>query len=99
MELPLREVIKACMDSREGAECLDKLFRDALKNHSTLEVLQLVQRFEAEDPEFRRDCHPVVHAIGEDLSTQRQYPRLFFSVRSDLSFRLLSWLRRAFLAR
>ena len=54
------------MDSREGAECLDKLFRDALKNHSTLEVLQLVQRFEAEDPEFRRDCHPVVHAIGRE---------------------------------
>ncbi len=66
MELPLREVIKACMDSREGAECLDKLFRDALKNHSTLEILQLVQRFEAEDPEFRRDCHPVVHAIGRE---------------------------------
>ena len=40
-QLPPLEVIKACMDSREGAECLDKLFRDALKNHSTLEVLQL----------------------------------------------------------
>ena len=25
-----------------------------------------MQRFEAEDPEFRRDCHPVVHAIGRE---------------------------------
>jgi hypothetical protein len=64
--LPSLEAIKTCMDSRESAECLDKLFRDALKNYSTLNVLQMVQRFEAEDPEFRRDCHPVVHAIGRE---------------------------------
>ena len=64
--LPSLEAIKTCMDSREGAECLDKLFRDALKDHSTLDILQLVQRFEAADAEFRRDCHPVVHAIGRE---------------------------------
>ena len=65
-ELPSLEAIKSCMNSREGAECLDQLFREALKNHSTLDILRLVQRLEAEDPEFRRDCHPVVHAIGRE---------------------------------
>jgi hypothetical protein len=64
--LPSLAEIKACMDSRQGAECLDQLFRAALTNHSTLEVLQLLQRFEADDPAFRRDCHPVVHAIGRE---------------------------------
>ncbi|HTF92292.1 MAG TPA: hypothetical protein VK632_04560 [Verrucomicrobiae bacterium] len=64
--LPSLDAIKTCMDSRQSAECLDKLFRDALKNHSTLDILQMVQRFEAEDSEFRRDCHPVVHAIGRE---------------------------------
>ena len=29
-------------------------------------MLQLIERFEAEDPELRRDCHPVVHAIGRE---------------------------------
>ena len=65
-ELPSLEAIKTCMNSRDSAECLDKLFRDALKNHSTLDILQMVQRFEAEDSQFRRDCHPVVHAIGRE---------------------------------
>ena len=64
--LPSLQAIKSCMNSRNGAECLDGLFREALKNHSTLEALQLVQRYEAEDPEFRRDCHPIVHAIGRE---------------------------------
>lgn len=64
--LPSLQEIKSCMNSRDGAECLDRLFRETLKNHSTLEALQLVQRYEVEDPEFRRDCHPVVHAIGRE---------------------------------
>jgi hypothetical protein len=65
-DLPSLQAIKSCMNSRNGAECLDGLFREALKNHSTLEALQLVQRYETEDPEFRRDCHPIVHAIGRE---------------------------------
>jgi len=28
------------------------LFADALKKHSTLEILQLIERYEAEDPEL-----------------------------------------------
>jgi hypothetical protein len=64
--LPSAEALKACMNSRDGAECMDKLFREALKKHSTLEALQLIQRLGDADPEVRRDCHPIVHAIGRE---------------------------------
>jgi hypothetical protein len=65
-ELPSLVAIKDCLKGADSAECLDNLFRAALKNHSTVEALQLIRRFEAEDPELRRDCHPVVHAIGRE---------------------------------
>lgn len=65
-EMPTVAAVKSCLASPRGAECLDRLFAEALKTHSTMEVLQLIQRFEAEDPELRRDCHPVVHAIGRE---------------------------------
>lgn len=58
--------IKSCLNNVRAAECLDQLFRDALKNHSTTELLQLIRHAEAEDPDIRRDCHPVVHAIGRE---------------------------------
>lgn len=64
--LPTLEAIKACNGRPDSPECLDKLFRDALKSHSTLETLQLIQRYEKDDAELRRDCHPVVHAIGRE---------------------------------
>jgi hypothetical protein len=64
--LPSTGVIKDCLKDVHGAECLDNLFREALKTHSTLEVLQLIDRFEAQDAELRRDCHVVVHAIGRE---------------------------------
>ena len=64
--LPSLETAKDCLKTSASAECLDNLFREVLKNHTTAEVLQLIQRFEAEDPELRRDCHPVVHAIGRE---------------------------------
>ena len=54
------------MNSARGAECLDQLFRSALEKHTTSEVLQSIDRFETEDPELRRDCHPVVHAVGRE---------------------------------
>jgi hypothetical protein len=54
------------MNSRDGAECLDKLFREALKTHSTIEILQQIQRFEDDDAEIRRDCHPIVHSVGRE---------------------------------
>jgi hypothetical protein len=60
------EAVKSCMNSAAGAECLDQLFREALSRHTTRELLQLLQRLEAEDPELRRDCHPIVHAIGRE---------------------------------
>jgi hypothetical protein len=64
--LPTLQAAKSCMSGSAAAECLDQLIREALKTHSVKEVLQLVERYEAEDPEFRRDCHPVVHAIGRE---------------------------------
>ena len=64
--LPSLAAIKDCLKGPDSAECLDNLFRSTLKDHSTAEALQLIRRFEAEDPELRRDCHPVVHAIGRE---------------------------------
>jgi len=64
--LPTAAAIKECLSTPRSAECLDNLFREALKTHSTLEVLQLIDRFEAQDAELRRDCHPVVHAVGRE---------------------------------
>lgn len=58
--------IKACLIQTHGAECLDQLFRAMLETHSTTEALELIRRFEKEDAELRRDCHPVVHAVGRE---------------------------------
>ena len=54
--LPSLAAIKNCLIGADSAECLDHLFRSVLKDHSTGEALQLIRRFEAEDPELRRDC-------------------------------------------
>ena len=64
--LPSLAATKDCLRESHSAECLDNLFRNALKNHTTADALQLIERFEADDPELRRDCHPVVHAIGRE---------------------------------
>jgi hypothetical protein len=64
--LPSLAATKECLKDPRGAECLDNLFREALKTHSTLEALKLIERFETQDAELRRDCHPVVHAIGRE---------------------------------
>ena len=63
---PSLQRVKACLKQSDGAECLDKLFREMLKTHSTAEALELIQLFEKQDPELRRDCHPVVHAVGRE---------------------------------
>ena len=65
-DLPSLEAVKSCMNSAKGAECLDNLFREALKTHSTAEMLQMIQRAEVEDVDLRRDCHPIVHSIGRE---------------------------------
>jgi hypothetical protein len=49
-----------------SAQCLDDLFRPALNNHTTVEILQLIEALGVDDAELRRDCHPVVHAIGRE---------------------------------
>ena len=65
-DLPSLQAVKACLAAAQSAECLDNLFRQSLKTHSTKEVLALLQRFENQDPDLRRDCHPVVHAVGRE---------------------------------
>jgi hypothetical protein len=69
--LPAPDAIKACLKRARSAECLDLLFREALKTQSTLQALQYVQHLEETDAELRRDCHPVVHAIGRETFLQK----------------------------
>ncbi|HXG52041.1 MAG TPA: hypothetical protein VNN77_11630 [candidate division Zixibacteria bacterium] len=49
-----------------AAECLDLLYRDALRRQSTADALGDLRRLEAGDADLRRDCHPVAHAIGRE---------------------------------
>lgn len=64
--LPSPEALKACMAGPRSAECLDDLYREAFKSHSTIDALRQIHRFEAHDMDLRRDCHPIVHAIGRE---------------------------------
>jgi hypothetical protein len=64
--VPSLAQVKACLRQPDSPECLDKLFRKMLETHSSEQALALIQKFEAEDPELRRDCHPVVHAVGRE---------------------------------
>jgi hypothetical protein len=64
--LPSAEALKACFQTSRSAECLDELYREPLSRHSTLDALQQLQRLESVDLELRRDCHPIVHAIGRE---------------------------------
>ncbi len=61
--LPLLQTVKSCMNGEAGAECLDQLFGAALGTHSTMELLQLIERFEAEDAELRRVTRPATPAV------------------------------------
>jgi hypothetical protein len=69
--LPTAEAIGACLKAEHSAECLDLLFREALRKHTTAELLQLVARLETTDADLRRECHPVVHAIGRETFLQK----------------------------
>lgn len=64
--LPSIDALKLCLGGANSAACLDRIFRDFLKTHTTKNALQLIQRFELEDTELRRDCHPIVHAVGRE---------------------------------
>jgi hypothetical protein len=64
--LPSLEALKACMAGPRSAECLDDLYREAFKSHSTMEALRQIRGFEVQDTDIRRDCHPIVHAIGRE---------------------------------
>lgn len=64
--LPSAQALKSCIERRDGAKCLDELFREALKSHSAVEALHWIQRFSDDDADIRRDCHPIVHAIGRE---------------------------------
>jgi hypothetical protein len=64
--LPSLDELKGCLKGPGTAEFLDRLYREAFNKHSTDEALRDIQRFEAQDEDLRRDCHPVVHAIGRE---------------------------------
>ncbi len=69
--LPLAAV-KNCL-ARAGASgtCLNGLFQEFLKTHSTTEALAVVQKYEDADTGLRLSCHPVVHAIGRETFRQK----------------------------
>lgn len=48
------------------ADCLDQIFREFLKTHTTPQALAQLQKFEEADPGYRVACHPVVHAVGRE---------------------------------
>jgi hypothetical protein len=64
--VPSIDALKLCLAGANSAACLDRIFRDVLKTQTTKSALQLIQRFELEDSELRRDCHPIVHAVGRE---------------------------------
>jgi hypothetical protein len=64
--VPSIDALKLCLAGANSAACLDRIFRDVLKTQTTKNALQLIQRFELEDSELRRDCHPIVHAVGRE---------------------------------
>jgi len=63
--LPLAD-IKECLGQPGDDECLDRIFREALKTKSTAELLKRIQQYQDSDPALRLSCHPVVHAIGRE---------------------------------
>ena len=59
--------LKQCLQKgNERDSCLDAIFRDFLKTHSTSEALSLIQNYENSDADLRLACHPLVHAIGRE---------------------------------
>ena len=65
-DLPSLDAIKSCLKGSGSAACLDNLFRPVLKTHTTIEILKLIEQLGIDDGELRRDCHPVVHAVGRE---------------------------------
>ena len=64
--IPL-DALKNCLGQAGlSGNCLDRIFREFLKTHSTSQALAIVQRYEDEDTTLRLSCHPVVHAVGRE---------------------------------
>ena len=62
------EGVQGCL-GKTGSEigaCLDGLFAEYLKSHTTLEALALLQCYGDHDNNIEVACHPVSHAIGRD---------------------------------
>ncbi|HYY24182.1 MAG TPA: hypothetical protein VE689_01745 [Candidatus Udaeobacter sp.] len=63
----LAAALKQCLQKEsERDPCLDSIFREFLKTHSTSEALSLIQNYENSDADLRLACHPLVHAIGRE---------------------------------
>jgi hypothetical protein len=86
--LPSLQAVKSCMNSAAGAECLDQHFRQTLASHSTMELRQLIERFEVEDVELRHDCHPLVHSIGRETFRLKGNIHEAFCAGERMSLRL-----------
>jgi hypothetical protein len=68
-----RKTLKDCLSKGVGAAvCMEPLFREHLKSHTTLETLTLLRCYIDADDGIKEGCHPVSHAIGrETFGVQR----------------------------
>jgi hypothetical protein len=61
------EALKICLGKGvAAAQCMEPLFREHLKSHSTAEALTLLRCYEEVDDTIKEGCHPVAHAIGRE---------------------------------
>ncbi len=59
--------LKDCLNrAGESGSCLDAIFQDFFKIHTTADALIALGRYQEADTALKLSCHPVVHAIGRE---------------------------------
>src|SRR5262249_40928762 len=65
--VPNVATVRLCLaQGSRTTQCLDGMFREFLRDHSTMEALALLRSLEAMDTAILVSCHPVAHAIGRE---------------------------------
>lgn len=74
IDLPLTaQALKNCLNQAgKSGDCLDKLLREFLKIHTSIEALAEIQELGEKDTSLRLSCHPIVHAIGRETFSQKK---------------------------
>lgn len=64
--------LQDCLNRASGSgACLDGIFRQYLKIHTTADALAALARYEVADSIYRLACHPVIHALGRETFRQQ----------------------------